>query len=250
MDEKLFEKLGLTKGEIKVYLALNKVGQSTITPIAKESKVSKSKIYDILAKLIEKGLVGYVIKSKTKYFMANDPHMILEYLEKQEKDIEQTKEEINKIIPELLLQKSLEKTKRLAEVYEGFQGLKAIRAELISSMKAGEEFLVLGAPKVANEKLEAWFLEFHKNRIKKKITMKIIYNANVREYGKIRAGMKLTDVKYLPNDLVSPNWIDIFPDAILFVMLAENPIAFVVRDKALAESFKAYFKMMWNNSSV
>lgn len=248
MDEKLLEKLGLTKGEIKVYLGLNKVGQSTITPIAKESKVSKSKIYDILAKLIEKGLAGYVTKNGIKYFMANDPHMILEYLEKQEKELGKTKEEINKIIPELLLQKSMEKTKRVAEIYEGFQGLKAIRGELINSMKPEEEFLVLGAPKIANEKWEGWFLDFHKNRIKKKIPMKIIYNANAREYGKIRTGMKLTEVKYLPNELVSPNWIDIFSDAILFVILTENPIAFVVRDKELAKSFKSYFEIMWKTS--
>ena len=53
MDETLLEKLGLTKGEIKVYLALNKLGESSIGPIGKESKVSKSKMYDILDKLIE-----------------------------------------------------------------------------------------------------------------------------------------------------------------------------------------------------
>lgn len=248
MDEKLLEKLGLTKGEIKVYLALNKIGQATITPIAKESKVSKSKIYDILAKLIEKGLAGYVTKNSVKYFMVNDPHMILEYLEKQEKDLEKTKQEVNKIIPELMLQKSLEKTKRVAEIYEGFQGLKAIREELIFSMKSGEEYFVLGAPKIANEKLEGWFLDVHKRRINKKITMNIIYNANAREYGKIRTSMKFTNVRYLPNDLVSPNWIDIFPDAILFVILTENPITFVVRDKELAKSFKAYFDIMWKTS--
>src|SRR3989338_6940485 len=117
MDETLLEKLGLTKGEIKVYLALNKLGESTIGPIGKESKVSKSKMYDILDRLIEKGLVGYITKDGTKYFMANDPHMILEYLERKESDLTQTKKQIvREILPILMLQKQSVPKKRMAEL--------------------------------------------------------------------------------------------------------------------------------------
>ena len=110
--------------------------------------------------------------------------------------------------------------------------------------------MVLGAPKIANVKWEGWFLDFHKRRIQKKIKMKIIYNADSREYGKLRAKMKLTEVRYLPNKLVSPNWIDIFPEAVLFVMVLKNPIAFVLRDMELANSFRAYFEIMWKNSKL
>ena len=96
MDETLLEKLGLTRGEIKVYLALNKIGESTIGPIGKESRVSKSKMYDILDKLIEKGLAGYIIKQGTKYFVANDPHMILGYISKKEDELNKTKNQIKR----------------------------------------------------------------------------------------------------------------------------------------------------------
>ncbi|MBT3985498.1 hypothetical protein HOD38_05135 [archaeon] len=53
---------------------------------------------------------------------------------------------------------------------------------------------------------------------------------------------------HLPNKLVSPNWIDIFPNAVLFVMVLKNPIAFVVRDTELANSFKSYFEIMWKQA--
>jgi len=251
MDETLLEKLGLTKGEIKVYLALNKLDESTVGPIGKESKVSKSKIYDILDKLIEKGLVGYVIKEGTKYFMPNDPNMVVEYVNRKEQELAKTKEEIESdILPQLMQQRSSAMKKRIAEMYEGFQGIKAIREELMRAFKAGDTFLVLGAPKIANVKWEGWFLDFHKRRIQRKVKMKIIYNADSREYGKVRTKMKLTDVRYLPNKLVSPNWIDIFPEAVLLVMVLKNPIAFVVRDVELANSFRVYFEIMWRNSKL
>ena len=164
MDETLLEKLGLTKGEIKVYLALNKLGESSIGHIGKESKVSKSKMYDILDKLIEKGLVGYITKEGTKYFMANDPHMILEYIEKKEDELGNTKKEVvAEVLPQLMMQRASVSKKRVAEMYEGLNGIKAIREELMLTFNAGATLLVLGAPKVANVKWEGWFLDFHKD---------------------------------------------------------------------------------------
>ncbi|MBI2128763.1 helix-turn-helix domain-containing protein, partial [Candidatus Woesearchaeota archaeon] len=195
MDEALLGKLGLTNGETKVYLALNRLGESTIGPIGKDSKVSKSKIYDILDKLIEKGLVGYIVKEGTKYFVANDPHMILGYISKKEQELQETKNEVEEILPRLMLERASVSAKRVAEIYEGFQGIKAIREELMLSFKAGGTFLVLGAPKIANIKWEGWFLDFHKRRIARKILMKIIYNSDAKEYGGIRAKMRLTNVR-------------------------------------------------------
>ena len=56
--------LGLTEGEAKVYTALLGTGSSTVGPIVKASGVASSNIYDILERLIEKGLVSFIIKSK------------------------------------------------------------------------------------------------------------------------------------------------------------------------------------------
>lgn len=248
MDEAVLEKLGLTKGEIKVYLALNKLGESTIGPIGKESKVSKSKMYDILDKLIGKGLAGYISKEGTKYFTANDPHMILDYLKKKEKDLHTTQEEAEKLIPRLLLQRKTANRDPKAEIYSGWEGIKAMRNELMTAYKPDGMFLTMGCPKAANDRLEAYFLEFHKRRLKNKVGMKIIYNSDARGYGIIRTKMKNTQVRYLPEKFPSPHWIDIFPDAVLFVMVLQNPIAFVVRDAELASGFRSYFEVMWKNS--
>ena len=152
MELELFRKIGLTEGEIKVYLALLKLGETTIGAIGRESKVSKSKMYDILDKLIEKGFVGYIVRNGTKHFAANDPKMILEYIHKKKDEIEETGKQAEKILPELSLQRATMGAKKLAEIYEGFHGLKAIREELIQTLKKGDQLLVLGAPKIANEK--------------------------------------------------------------------------------------------------
>lgn len=78
--------------------------------------------------------------------------------------------------------------------------------------------------------------------------MKIIYNADARVYGKLRTRMKKTAVRYLPKQFPSPHWIDIFPHAVMFVLVVKDPLAFVVRDNELAKSFRSYFDIMWKNS--
>jgi len=57
MNEKLLEEIGLTKGEIKTYLTLLQIGESTTGKIIDEAGISSGKIYEILNKLIRKGLV-------------------------------------------------------------------------------------------------------------------------------------------------------------------------------------------------
>jgi sugar-specific transcriptional regulator TrmB len=59
MNTKILEDIGLTKTEIKIYLALLKLGQSTTTNIIKDAGIHASKVYEFLDKLIKKGLVSY-----------------------------------------------------------------------------------------------------------------------------------------------------------------------------------------------
>ena len=90
MDTEPLKKLGLTDGEIKVYLALIRVGETTSGPLVDESGVSVSKVYSILDRLAKKGLVSHIVKRKTKYFKAADPNRLVVYV--QEKEAEQAGE--------------------------------------------------------------------------------------------------------------------------------------------------------------
>jgi hypothetical protein len=181
--------------------------------------------------------------------MINDPVMILEYIKKKETELLHIEADMKSVLPQLMATRNTAAKERTAEIYEGFVGMKTIREDLMKSLKPKDTFLVLGAPKIANEKWEGWFLEFHKKRIANKVNMQIIYNADAKPYASIRKKMSLTKVRFLPKNMVSPTWIDIFPEAVLIVAIVKEPIAFVIRDKSVSESFKNYFEMMWNIST-
>ena len=65
MNLKILEEIGLTKGEIKVYLTLLKIGNTTSGRIINESGVSRSKVYDVLERLKQKGLAIHKASEKS-----------------------------------------------------------------------------------------------------------------------------------------------------------------------------------------
>ena len=83
MDIKILEEIGLTKSEIKVYIALIELGPSSKGPIVKKAKITSSKIYEVLDKLTEKGLVSSVLKNNVKHFIASSPTRIKDYMKER-----------------------------------------------------------------------------------------------------------------------------------------------------------------------
>ena len=141
--EEILKKAGLTDGEVKVYLALLEIGETTVGKILEKSRITKSIIYRVLDRLIEKGLVSYIIKDKTKHYQASAPHNLKTFLEKQEEELASTKEDIEKIIPNLVNLQKLT-TLNQANIYSGFKGLMTVYTKRFEKLKAGDEYLNLG----------------------------------------------------------------------------------------------------------
>ena len=76
----ILEKLGLTKAEILVFSTLVQGGSSGIGNVIKKSQLHRGTVYNTLQRLIQKGLVSYVIKSNKKYFSASEPDFLKEFL--------------------------------------------------------------------------------------------------------------------------------------------------------------------------
>ncbi|MBS3087621.1 hypothetical protein J4226_03430 [Candidatus Pacearchaeota archaeon] len=247
--QKILEDIGLTPGEAKVYLALLELGESNVTPIAKKSEVSLSKIYSITNGLIKKGLVSSIIKNKVKKFHAAQPERIIEYLKEKRKIIENEEKIIIEKLPELNLKYNNTEEKPIAEVYEGLRGMKTFFEYILLNTKRGETIYALGIPKESSEKYEAYFLhDWNKRRIKKGVLNKVLYNANAREAGAKRAKTQLMQLKYLPEEIKTPSWIQIAGDAVATIHATKTPVCIVVKNKDIADSHKSYFNYLWKKS--
>ena len=245
MEPENLEKFGLTEGESKVYLALLKIGKSTIGDLLKQSQVSHSKIYDILERLSQKGLVSTTTERNTKTFIAQSPERIKEILITEEEELKNKKQDFEKLLPQLTNIYSVAEPIQEAETLQGIKGIKTFLESSLNNLKKDDVVYVLGAPKEANEKIEAYLLDWHKRRIKKRIKCKIIYNSDVEKYAKKRKKLKLTEIKFFPENLNSPVVTDILGDKIGIMVYNENPFCFSIINKEISNSYKKYFEYLW-----
>src|SRR3989344_764697 len=240
--------LGFTGGEEKVYLALARLGVSSTGPIAREASVSRSKLYEILEKMIKKGIVSHFLKNKVSYFRAAPVSRIVDYLKEKERKISQQIEEFEKKVP---LYANLMKNAQIlqcAEVYEGIEGIKQVREIALSKMKKGEIMSYFGNPSSGHEYVLGYWDDWNKRRVEKGIHAQIIYNQDAVEYGERRNKMKLTKVKYLPKKGPTHAWIEIYGDIVAIVLKYKTPMSIIINNSFVSESFLNYFKILWSFS--
>lgn len=233
-------KIGLTEGEAKVYLALSELGSSTVGPIVKESKVAYSNIYDILNRLIDKGIVSFITKNKTKHFQAAPPTNLVKYLEKKENKISKQKQALNKILPNLeKLQQG--KEEQDAEVFLGTKGLRAAYEKLIKNFTKDKEILYFNIYKQEYaEKFDLFYKDI--SELSKTLKNRGIVN---KEYKKswFAKQAKFLNIKFI--DFPIPGNIDILNDKLLITSWAPNVTAILIHSQTVANNFRDYFNQVW-----
>src|SRR3989338_1787828 len=251
MYEEELKKLGLTDGESRVYSSLLNLESSTVGPITKKSGVAYSKIYEVLQRLIEKGLVSFIIKDKTKYFQAIEPSRLREYLERKKEEIEENEKILHDLLPKLNNLIS-EKNKQESEILLVEKGIMTAYDVLLSRAKTNSllRFLYMHNP-LYDEKV----YEFYYGRVNynfKKINS-IIKEKNIEWIGVIsegNVGRKLgrppkgIDQRYVSFPV--PGNIDITDEAILITIWSSSkPIGILIQSEEVANSFKEYFDSVW-----
>ena len=230
-----------------MYLSLLELGSSSIGEIIKTSGVSGSKTYEVLDRLIKKGLASQIVKNNVKYFEAANPERILDYLNEKKEIIEKEKADVAKIIPQLIL-KQKRTNKGDARIFYGWEGLKTANEDIIGTLKKGEEWLSMG---LAGQP-ESWEIYFNKRqkvRAEKGIIHKHLLNEKYKSLYKQRKKLAHTEFRFLPKELEMPTSIEIYRDkVIIMIILEESPMAILMESKAVAESFRKYFYAMWKNS--
>ena len=244
-NEELFDllKIGLTEGESKVYLSLSELGSSTVGPIVKKSRVAYSNIYDILNRLIDKGIVSFIIKNKTKYFQAAPPSNLVLYLDKKEKEISSQKESLKKILPDL---EKLQEVKQAeeAEIFLGKKGLRTAYEKFIKNASKGDELLFFY---IHEERYGEESNLFYNSIVdlSRKIKNRGICNKN---YRKSWFAKKSKFLKMKFSDIPIPGNIDILNDKILIVSWRDSIFSVLIHSQSLADNFSDYFNQVWKQA--
>jgi predicted transcriptional regulator len=174
-DTELFKELGFTEREIKVYLALLELGLTKAGKISAKTKLQHSKVYETLDKLVEKGLVSFIVISKTKHFQAADPKEILNILDER-------KRRFKDILEELELKQKYAESKQVAIVHEGFNAFKALFNRIADDLQPGKSYWAFAFKEEYNTPAASLFLrKFHEKLAEKKIDDRALGHYSVKK---------------------------------------------------------------------
>lgn len=242
--EKALEAAGLTAGEARCYLALVELGASTAGPVAKRAKVSSSKVYEVLERLIEKGLVTTFTSNGAKRYQAGSPQRLLEYLDAEGERVAARKAELSRALPRLLAR--TKPAASSAAVYEGYRAVRGFFIDVKEALPPGAERLALGAAEGHPDTPAAVrFFEWeHKQRIAKRLPMRIIFDPALRSTaGRRHERMALTKVRYLP--LRIPASMAVQGDTVDTLVWKGEPVLFAVTSREAAAAQRAVFERLW-----
>ena len=239
MNTKILEDIGFTKNETKVYLALLELGICSVTKISAKSKVNRTNIYDCLNKLLEKGVVSYIMTGDTKLFEAANPQTLLNLLKEKEM-------RLNSILPELIMKDKLAEKKSSAQIFEG---VVALRNMMNHFLDKNEDRFAYGGPNKASQVLSPHFLtNYHNRRVEKKITFNMIYNSDVQERRDFLNRLDYTEARFLPQEFDSPVTTTICGDEVVLFLYADNPLIIQIKNAEIAKAYKRYFDILWDKS--
>lgn len=244
MNKQVLREIGLTEGEIKVYLALLKLGEAKKSELSKESGVSSSKVYEICGRLQKKGLVGVIFKNNSKHFQATSPRRILDFFNEKTMQFESQKNELEKVVSILEAQAMGKETK--AVLYEGLTAIKNFYKGLLEELRVGEEYYVIGVNYGNNlPGVREFFENFHRHRVKKGIRVKLLVNADAKA-GLVKTIHEKSSIRYLPQYLMTNMIILFYKDKSFIFFLAKDSIGLLIQNKEITRGFRAYFDAFWN----
>jgi len=247
MDLAQLGKIGLKEKEAKIYIALLKEGTCLANQLAKKTDILRSSIYDYLDILLDKGYITYTIKSGKKFFQAVNPQKILDNFEEQKQRQEQA---LKEIVPELTKLQNITEKKANVEVFEGKEGMKSVMSYILKENP--KEILIYGSSGVSHKLLPFFMEHWHKQRIKQKINVRIIYNDTQETKKRIEEGpsLKLSAIRFIPIRNVSFTGTIIYNNKlILTIWNLDTPLAISIDSKDISKSYKDNFEILWKTAT-
>lgn len=239
------EKFGLSKNEARLYYSMVVSKNRTVSNLSRETTIHRRNIYDVLERLIEKGLVFEIMESPENKYEPVNPNKLLEILKERET-------ELAPVISSLATLHEQEPQKNAAFIYKGIEGYKNYLRDLI---RVGEPVYFLGAKALwYTPGIDVAFLKnFQREMEKKKIGYKTLFDPRVPAILPSAIENIGGAYKVLPKGSETVGVLDVFGDHIVSFTsvgvgnFGEDGTIFVIVNRDLADSYRTWFDVLWKS---
>jgi sugar-specific transcriptional regulator TrmB len=237
---RILNKYGFSENEVSVYTCLLKFTEISAFRIADYTKLPRTSVYHILNSLINQGLISSWKKNNVKYFTAESPNRLI-------KIIEEKKELIKSILPDMLNMRDLGDNAPTARLYTGVEGIKIVWDDILDTLekKNIKELYAVTHSKMFTH-LPKYFPLWIKRREKLAIfTYAITTNIEENKNPSMITN-KFRETRLLPSDSPIRGTIDIYANKIAFFSTKDNEVySIIIESNTISEVLKQFFMSTW-----
>ncbi|MFA6269077.1 MAG: helix-turn-helix domain-containing protein [archaeon] len=243
MDLKVvLEEFGLNPKEAELYLIMHKNGHSTAAELSKKTSILRQTVYDVLDKMISKGIVSQSTTNDTKVFAVVDPKVLLQMLENKRKMLTQA-------LPEFADVAVDSKNAHTVQTFVGYKGLKSIWDDMLVVGK--DTYFIIDYDVFGQLFKELFIQNFIAKRIEKGFWHHVIFTSKTtpKIYEKSEPE-RLRDVRYLLKLTNFKSTVFFYGDKMGFFTTGEQPSAILIENKDAVASMRSIFKALWEESTI
>jgi HTH-type transcriptional regulator, sugar sensing transcriptional regulator len=228
--EKQLVRIGLTKNEARIYYIMLKLGQSLAGRISKASQINRTTTYDILKKLLDRGLIAYVVKSNRKWFEVVNPDRFMETLKERE-------EEFSGLLPTLKNLYGAPKEKHDVTLYYGTEGMKSIYMDIV---REGQDLYIMDSDGEFTERMPYLAPKIAKLLAEKGIKVKQMVGKSMNY-----DAFKNMELRTINKKSDSEAVINIYGNRVAVLLWKDPPEGILIKSSRVASVFKEYFEILW-----
>lgn len=256
MFKGILQKIGLTEKDADVYLACLELGTQPASVIAKKAGLKRPTTYLILEGLLKKGLVSEYTGSNVKYFTSVSPEYLLNYVEKQRRELSSHQRELEQYLPQFQALTNPYSLSPKVRFYEGIEGIERIMNDTLTTKETLRSYSTIDAWFNRQDTRE-YILWYGKQRIfEKKIPLRCICpdTPASRKYleedypdSKVNG---ISHFRWLPSDIQDfSNEINIYENKVAIACLKKNELlGIVIESEGIASTQKSIFEIAWKSA--
>ncbi|MEI8060967.1 MAG: helix-turn-helix domain-containing protein [Candidatus Berkelbacteria bacterium] len=250
MFVKQLEQLGLNETEAKTYLALLKIGSSSVGTLSKESGIARTTLYYSIEELKKKGFVFEKLIDQKKRLIPRSPEFLGKKAEKLAQQAHETAKSISSLIPALKKLAKEDSSYSTVNHYEGKESVWEVFEIILRSNKDSLWF-GFGQSFLENYDFDYFVTNFSKKRRQFGRTKSFNIIPPFKSAAKIatRGETDFQEFRFLGKDQNFNAGICIFGNKIAIFSYDNVLSATLIQGDAIAEIASTMFKMIWKSLS-
>lgn len=253
----LLENLGLSRNEVKCYIASLTTGPAGITKIAQYARVNRVNAHHALERLVRRGLMIQEVRKKGRTLTAAPLSHLLELARNHQKRASSVRWKIEELIPAFeKLGVGFHETYRSGDARDVlfFRGEDAFfrvsERTLLAPPGSTAYYIESFAYFVSSPEKPDYDRDYYiPKRVAKNISLKVLFppTAHARAMRK-RDATELRETRLLPKGMVFPCSIYIYGDEVAFLWTTDEINAIVIRGGPLLGLMRMLFEMVWERA--